>query len=480
MTARERNTQSRTKKSNGLVLAIMLFAALYPVALYAQASSVIIRPPVSGTPSDDFHFRSIHPVTGKPRMHYGTDYPLAVGTKVSTPGTVIDCHYGSGGAGNMATVAMACGVTLVYMHLQTCANTTGTTTVTSGNTGGSTGGHLHFEVKINGTNVDAEEAYGKNLCDEQVRAQLLADAKAKGGGGGGGGTNPATKPPEVSPPGTTVNTPAPTPPVGGAASGMPPVELPPTQEGPDLSGETENELTGCGTDTWTAMVNQAILQTRREMLMNERYIAISTTTRWENRQVDIIGREVTVNIGMGAGSLDGAITNAAESMFEFIDGSFHHSFLGGLLEAPNSPATDLNVETQADYFNCGLMAQVWQQAKCLNVTDQPLFYKFEDLIDNDPRAYPAGYECEDSGITQAMIDTAKGAEVEFSPLVTHYDLLDPEIAGGCAPPVPTGVTVSRRYGAGQISEMRTYTDALCLTAGCSYQNPGVAGLGTCE
>lgn len=254
------------------------------------------------------------------------------------------------------------------------------------------------------------------------------------------------------------------------------------------------EITGCGTDTWTAMVNQSLLQTRREVVMNQRYIAkadsvlayscfeqmtadvgaiidvFSGSDRWENAEIDIIGDVVYVTVGPF--DLDAAIESAVLAPLEtYLDLNFNHPWLGGLL----APGVE---EFFQSGHPCGTMRQVWQMAKCMNVTDDPLFYRFEDLIEYDPREYPANMICEDTGITQEQIDIARGSETAFNDIIPHLEMVDPE--EGCYKPIPTGVTIVRRTGAGRISEEVTYEDALCMTAGCSYQNAGTAGLGTCQ
>jgi hypothetical protein len=277
---------------------------------------------------------------------------------------------------------------------------------------------------------------------------------------------------------------------------------PTTEEFIQSTSNTNNPVTGCATDTWTAMVNQSVLQTRREMAINQRYIVkpdsvmaysclseqftlvgkhagvLSESQRWANKQVDILnGNTVTVTVDMGSNSLDGAINNVATEPYEFFLQSFYnYDFLAG--QAPGltgSPQGDEDGMSQA-HAPCGAMSKVWQIAKCMNVTDDPLFPKFEELIGKDPRKFPSNYACNDTGITQNMINIARGSEVKKDNVDTYLEML---YTGACHPPIRTGITVYRREGEGQISKERTYSDGLCITIGCSYQNSG-SGNGRCE
>ena len=467
-----REEQGNNKGTISFVL-ILLFAALFPAVIFAQVvESVVISAPATVQTSD--YGMRVHPVLGVLRPHRGVDYRSACGTPYSPRyGGTLSCT-SAGGYGNIGNVSHACGVTERYAHLQSC--NAGTNSMLSGNTGIGTGCHLHYEIRINGVAVDPNEAYGQDLCDPAVQEALIADAQAQMNGNASGGA-------VVGGAGG-----------GGSGPGAPPVLTPTTDEiVPET--ETDNELTGCGTDTWRAMVNQAVLQSRREMIMNQTFIAkpdsilayscfsdmfghaavtlgvFSESQLWVNRAISLISDVSVVNVELGQLSLDGAIANTTAGAYNaYMNTFFTHGFLGET--DPLAPAGP-----QA-FAPCTTMREVWQAAKCHNMPDGT-FYRFQDLVGNDPRAYPAGYQCSDSGITQNMINRAGGAEMERSPLVTYLDILNNE--GACSAPVMTGVTVRRQSGEGQITEEITYPDGLCLTAGCSYQNGGAAGVtGTCE
>ena len=525
-----------TGKAAMMAAMLLSFFALvsFPVKSHAQ---VTVSPPSSAPISSPFGMRN-----GRP--HRGLDIATPCGTTLNLPGPVAcDTTSDPGGYGRQGFVSLGCDVVLRYAHLQQCSN--GATTVVTGGAPGSDGAgssrgcHVHFEVQIADVRVDPQRAYSAgDLCQAATRSELVnaAQATLQGRAGGGGGvtgvnTNPgggnSTTPPVPPPttggftyvPGRTVTNPGRgyyiVTDVNGRTfididlddntDGIPP--LPPTTEDVVPStNSTSNPVTGCATDTWSAMVNQAVLQTRREMMINERYVAkpdsvmaysclvqqlmnvgqtagiFSESQLWANREIDVLnGQRVTVTIDMGRYSLDGAISNVAMEPYEhFLRSMFGHDFLGGMAPGLTSGGgDDDHAHSAQDHAPCGVMRQVWRTAKCMNMTDDPLFPTFEELIaaDNDPRIYPEGTECRNTGITQNMIDIARGRDVATDPIDTYLTILGP---GTCNPPIATGITVERQRGAGQITTTIRHADGLCLTAGCSYQNTGGSGTGRCE
>lgn len=524
----------------------LLTVAIWPAVLNA-AGTLTIAQPVSSSVSDTFKIRVTHPATGASnKPHRGMDYAAPCGTNISASGGTLTCGTMSG-YGGVGEIKHDCGITERYAHLQSCS-ASGGKMVTGGaagmaGAGTSTGCHLHYEIRINGTAVDPQVAYGKNLCDPDVQQQLIADAQLKLNGlaGGGGGT---LKGGSGSGTGTGINdenidtvvyveTGAKDPITGTINTGAPYyivrtkdgrvyTEVPPAATASDIprlpSTKTSDftipragdglEFSGCATDTWTAMVNQSVLETRREMVVNQTLIskpdsimayscfsAFNDTVRkyggifsesklWVNRSIDIEGGTVLAQIELGEYSLDGALTNVVMEPYEiWMHANYNHEFLGGKIGAA---ATGAETEDQS-YAACGAMLQVWQLAKCMNhdAVMSPFFPRFVDLITTDPRRFPATYQCNRTGITQEMIDTAGHAQVKFSPIQSYAWLLFPYASGAtvgppaCAPPIRTGLTVVRNKGEEQITGEITYEDGLCITAGCSYQNTAGTGIGQC-
>ncbi len=570
-----------TPRNLGTLIALAFFMACFPAMIVYAA--VVFQRPVGWEPNSSFKIR-MHPIHKVLKPHKGIDYKGPIGTPVNV-GTGIKgfrCKNDPDGFGSYAEVDYDCDVTAIYAHLSKCD--AATQTALTGNSGGSTGPHLHFEIRLGGpqgASVPAEPviereynaqgqlvdidmdgdgikgetlssgAIGKDLCDPAVRQQLIDEANniLNGLAGKDGGKTPntsggsATYVPPGSGGGTIPNGSGGTitlPPGGGyyivtdedgrteivvdISEDTPDVPILPPGTAPNLtpSTDTDNEVTGCATDTWTAMVNQSVLQTRREMIANQTYIAkpdsvmayscltdqidhvredlgpiFSETKRWVNVEVDIIGKTVTVNKELGEYSLDGAIVNVALSPYEiWMRSFFGHDFLGGTETTAHTDHGDHAHTEDQSYAGCGVMAQVWQMAKCRNADDEQMFYKFEDLIGNDPRKFPEGYACNNTGITQAMIDTAKGKQVKFDKVDSYVDRLFPGDDGQCAPPVPTGVTVVRReigeFTDAEIAAMdnadiddlegvmgsmrdpnvvsseKQHADGVCLTAGCTF------------
>jgi len=209
----------------------------------------------------------------------------------------------------------------------------------------------------------------------------------------------------------------------GSGGGTPPSgDTPPAgQRGqaPDLTpapeGDVDTELTGCAVDTWTAMVNQAVLESRREIMMNNRFIAkpdsvleyvcfdkyvdvtanaagpiFSETDLWANKTIDISGTtvdaEVTMNVDMGDESLDTALAAVINEIYlDYTTQNFAHGMLGETVPAA------ANIKGPGN--TCDVMNQVWQAAKCHNFEGPDIFYTFEELIGYDPREFPASMNC---------------------------------------------------------------------------------------
>lgn len=515
----------------GSFLSPFLLFVCFPLLLYAQGTVTVAQPRTDRI-SDTFRIRTTHPATGAAnKPHWGTDFATPCGTPLPTPaGGNLICPTGgkpSGGAGIIGDVDLGCGVTERYFHLQSCTSSG----MISGSTGVGTGCHVHHEVHIDGVKVNPQRAYtAGNLCDPNIKKQLMEDSKndmngmtGKGGGGAAGGKRPPTQGGTTYVPPGGINPYTGLPNTGGGYYIIE-YEDGRTEMVPELPGggdtvilpegtpadfvprtTTGNEITGCAVDTWTAMVNQSILQTRREMIANQLLIRkgdsvmayacltehmdfvgkkagpiFSETKRWVNRDVDLMGKTVTVNKELGETSLDGSIYNVALSVYEeFIASYFSHDFLGGALEsgsdAGHGGEDHAHAEDQS-YTPCGAMSVIWQYAKCKDADENPMFHTFEQLISSDPRTLPDGYQCNFTGIKQEHIDVAKGSKTKFDPVDTHFDLLFPDEAGKCPDPIITGITVTRMKPTdGIVSEEESYADGLCVAAGCSFEKTDEGG-----
>ena len=112
--------------------------------------------------SSSFNPRRLHPVTGRVSPHNGTDFAMPIGTPITAPanGRVerVGNHHA---AGRYIVVRHDNGYRTRYLHLsqplvsQGERVTMGERIALSGNTGRSTGPHLHYEVIVNNTPVNA-------------------------------------------------------------------------------------------------------------------------------------------------------------------------------------------------------------------------------------------------------------------------------------------------------------------------------------
>lgn len=106
-----------------------------------------------------------HPVLGFSRMHTGTDWAAPRGTPIIATGngTVEKAGWDTGGYGNQTLIRHANGYVTSYNHQSAIAKgvvpgakvTQGQVIGWVGTTGLSTGAHLHYELIVNGTKVDA-------------------------------------------------------------------------------------------------------------------------------------------------------------------------------------------------------------------------------------------------------------------------------------------------------------------------------------
>ncbi|NGZ06350.1 MAG: peptidoglycan DD-metalloendopeptidase family protein [Magnetococcales bacterium] len=125
---------------------------------------MFIRAPMDYTQvSSHFSSNRRHPVFGFDRAHKGVDYAAPQGTPVRVAGDgVVDSIGNQGGYGNMIVVRHSPKFSTAYAHLSSFASglrqgervRQGEVIGRVGSTGISTGPHLHYEVRINGEQVN--------------------------------------------------------------------------------------------------------------------------------------------------------------------------------------------------------------------------------------------------------------------------------------------------------------------------------------
>ena len=214
---------------------------------------------------------------------------------------------------------------------------------------------------------------------------------------------------------------------------------------------------GCAGDTWTAMVNQAALQSRREDLMNKTYIVkadsvlqyscfqdeldlvvaetgqiFSNGDHWANdREVRLIrGESTTVDIYRPLPT-ELHIPTDPPTHYELVDGEGYdyradprqynlvaltpitlENAVSDVVEAAyntyiNSNFNHTALSNTTSYRGdgpaslCYSMAEVWRAAKCKNFDGPVVFYSLEELdgianiaTSDDPRIFPPEMACD--------------------------------------------------------------------------------------
>lgn len=125
-----------------------------------KAGNGVWPAPASHTITSNYGGRA-YPLNGSYNFHLGTDIGASYGTPVISyqSGTVLIASY-HWSYGNYVVVDHGNGMSTLYAHMSALTVSAGQTVSEGqqvgqvGSTGSSTGPHLHFEVRINGANVD--------------------------------------------------------------------------------------------------------------------------------------------------------------------------------------------------------------------------------------------------------------------------------------------------------------------------------------
>jgi murein DD-endopeptidase MepM/ murein hydrolase activator NlpD len=131
-----------------------------------SVEKALMKTPINGARlSSSFGLRK-HPILGFNKMHKGTDFAAPSGTPImaSGAGTVIKAKW-CGGGGNCIKIKHNSTYSTIYAHMKSFAKgikvgkkvRQGQTIGYVGSTGMSTGPHLHYEVLINGKQVNSQK-----------------------------------------------------------------------------------------------------------------------------------------------------------------------------------------------------------------------------------------------------------------------------------------------------------------------------------
>jgi len=113
----------------------------------------------------------IHPIYKISKFHYGMDFTAPLGTDVyaSANGTVVGVLYAQRSLGKHIIIDHGFGYSTIYAHLSNFNVRVGQKVQRGdiigfvGSTGTSVANHLHYEIKLNGVNVDPVNYYFEDL-----------------------------------------------------------------------------------------------------------------------------------------------------------------------------------------------------------------------------------------------------------------------------------------------------------------------------
>lgn len=152
-------TTEETVNPNDKVVTDQSVAVVADPESHKEPSEAFVMP-AQGYLSSGYGYRN-NPVDGVRRLHAGLDIAGSGPISAAQSGTVVAAEYHSGW-GNYVKIDHGNGLQTLYAHLQDGSTTVsvgdtvsqGQTIGTMGQTGSATGVHLHFEVYVNGLQVD--------------------------------------------------------------------------------------------------------------------------------------------------------------------------------------------------------------------------------------------------------------------------------------------------------------------------------------
>ncbi len=167
------------------------------------------------------------------------------------------------------------------------------------------------------------------------------------------------------------------------------------------------------------------------------------------------------------------LVDIAQSYRTYDEANFNHGYLGGRMDDAN--VTPPNTVTAGTY-NCNVMQDVWQTAKCMDFIqneDTDGFFTFDEYEQDaeDKRRLPQ--QCEKLfNQYQEMLDIATD-DPEQTPwledqLVTYFELFNPEAENSCGDDnskLKTGLLINATLGENNNDDQDEY---ICLVPGCYY------------
>jgi len=149
-----------------------------------SAKGMLMKTPVDGARISSGFGARFHPVLGYTRMHKGVDFAVPTGTPVMAAGAGLISFMGwANGYGNFVVLSHGNGYATAYGHLSRFAPgmrrggrvRQGQVFAFSGATGLATGPHLHYEIRVNSSQVNpltVKIAEGRTLSGKELREFL--------------------------------------------------------------------------------------------------------------------------------------------------------------------------------------------------------------------------------------------------------------------------------------------------------------------
>ena len=154
-----------------------------------SAKGLLMKTPVDGARISSGFGSRFHPILGYTRMHKGVDFAVPTGTPVMAAGAGSISFMGwANGYGNFVVINHSNGYATAYGHLSRFAAglrrgahlSQGEVFAYSGMTGLATGPHLHYEIRVNGSQVNplrVKISEGRLLAGAALRDFLQARIK---------------------------------------------------------------------------------------------------------------------------------------------------------------------------------------------------------------------------------------------------------------------------------------------------------------
>lgn len=147
-----------------------------------SAKRSLLRTPLNSSRISSHYGKRKHPISGYTKMHKGVDFPAPTGTPINAAGSGVITEMGwKSGYGNFVQIKHSATLSTAYAHASAFAKNLkvghrvkrGQVIAFVGSTGNTTGSHLHFELKINGQNVNPTSI--KTMPDLELTNKSLAE-----------------------------------------------------------------------------------------------------------------------------------------------------------------------------------------------------------------------------------------------------------------------------------------------------------------